>query len=181
MAARNRRGYGASLERVRTPRARTDPLGFVTMKLSSPAFTHGGDLPKRFGREHGNASPPLEIAEIPAGARTLALIMDDPDAPRGTFTHWVLFNIPAHTRAIQEGSAPAGACAGQNDYGGSGYGGPRPPSGTHRYFFHLFALDADVALSVGATRPQLEAAIEGHVLENATLMGRYSAAGSEVT
>lgn len=146
------------------------------MKLTSPAFAPGAPLPDRFAREHGNVSPPLAWSQLPPDTRSLALIMDDPDAPRGTFTHWIVYHLPPGIPALAEGQLPAGAAAGRNDFSDLGYGGPRPPSGTHRYFFHLYALDASLPLAAGASRRDLEAAIEGHVIENATLMGRYSAA-----
>lgn len=145
------------------------------MKISSPAFITGGSLPSRFGREEGNVSPPLQLAEIPPDAASIALIMEDPDAPRGTFTHWLVWNIPANAGELPEDHLPAGAIVGKNDFGDVGYGGPRPPSGTHRYYFHAYALDCRLELPAGAARPELEQAMEKHVLENATIMGRFSA------
>jgi Raf kinase inhibitor-like YbhB/YbcL family protein len=145
------------------------------MKLTSSAFNRGDSLPRRFAKEHGNVSPPLAFSGVPKEAQTLALIMNDPDAPRGTFTHWVIFNIPADTKELRENEIPASSVQGKNDYGDIGYGGPRPPSGTHRYFFHAYALDARLDLPTGATAADVERVIETHVLENAELMGRFSA------
>lgn len=145
------------------------------MKLTSPAFNRGDPLPRRFAKEHGNASPPLTFSGVPKEAQTLALIMNDPDAPRGTFTHWVIFNISADIKELRENETPVGATQGKNDYGDIGYGGPRPPSGTHRYFFHAYALDARLDLPTGAPAADVERAMETHVLENAELMGRFSA------
>jgi Raf kinase inhibitor-like YbhB/YbcL family protein len=145
------------------------------MKLTSSAFDRGDPLPRRFAKEHGNVSPPLAFSGVPKEAQSLALIMNDPDAPRGTFTHWVIFNIPADTKELRENETPAGAVQGKNDYGDIGYGGPRPPSGTHRYFFHAYALEAGLDLPTGASAADVERAIETHVLENAELMGRFSA------
>jgi Raf kinase inhibitor-like YbhB/YbcL family protein len=124
-------------------------------------------------------SPPLQWTEPPAGTKALALICEDPDAPRGTWTHWVIFNIPVGARALAENTPtsatqPNGAIQGKNDFGKSGYGGPAPPRGKpHRYIFRLFALDAALTLKPGATRQQLLAAVEGHILAEARLMGTY--------
>jgi len=145
------------------------------MKLSSTAFNRGDPLPRKYAKEHGNVSPPLSFAEVPDGAKSIALIMNDPDAPSGTFTHWVTFNLPAELRELRENEIPAGAILGKNDYGDVGYGGPRPPSGIHRYFFHAYALDTKLKLPAGASASDVEQALETHVLENAELMGRFSA------
>jgi Raf kinase inhibitor-like YbhB/YbcL family protein len=145
------------------------------MNLLSPVFSRGDPLPRHFAKEHGNKSPPLYFLDVPKEAKTLALIMNDPDAPSGTFTHWVLFDLPADVRELAEGDTPAAAVSGRNDYGDLGYGGPRPPSGTHRYFFRAYALDTKLNLAEGASAKDVEDAMETHVLENAELMGRYSA------
>jgi Raf kinase inhibitor-like YbhB/YbcL family protein len=159
------------------PRDATVPQVFATftMKLTSPAFNRGDPLARHFAKEHGNVSPPLTFSDVPKETQSLALIMNDPDAPHGTFTHWVLFNIPPKTAGLQENEIPAGAVPGKNDYGDIGYGGPRPPSGTHRYFFHAYALDTLLNLSAGASAADVEQAMETHVIENAELMGRFSA------
>lgn len=145
------------------------------MQLSSSAFQPGGDLPERFGHNAGNLSPPLTITDVPGAAQSLVLIMDDPDAPTANFVHWVLFNIPPRTGVILENEPPPEATAGRNGFGDVGYGGPRPPSGTHRYFLHLHALDRRLDLPAGATRIAVENAMRGHILASASLLGCYSA------
>jgi Raf kinase inhibitor-like YbhB/YbcL family protein len=144
------------------------------MKMSSPAFKDGGNIAAKFSREGGNTNPPLKIENAPANAKSLALIVDDPDAPGGLFTHWLVWNIDPKTTSIAEGSAPKGAIEGTNDFGSSGYGGPQPPSGTHHYYFKIFALDQALSLPAGAKRRELEKAMKGHVIAQGQLMGRYS-------
>ena len=143
------------------------------MKVTSSAFQEGGNIPSKFTCDGGNASPPLQIAGVPSEAKTLVLIADDPDAPGGLFTHWLVWNIPPQTNSIAEGSAPKGV-QGTNDFGKSGYGAPCPPSGTHRYYFRVFALDRELTLPAGAKRSQLNGAMKGHVVAQGELMGRYS-------
>ena len=111
------------------------------MKLTSPAFDNGEQIPPKYSFDGGNVSPPLHLEEIPNQTRSLALVVDDPDAPQGTFTHWVLFNIDPKTKVIKENSVPVIATQGRNDYGEVEYDGPRPPFGDHRYFFKMYALD----------------------------------------
>jgi Raf kinase inhibitor-like YbhB/YbcL family protein len=144
------------------------------MKITSSAFQQGGSIPSKFTCDGSDASPALRVEQIPGDAKTLVLIVDDPDAPSGLFTHWIGWNIDPKTAEIAEGNAPSGAVQGQNDFGKSGYGGPCPPSGTHRYFFKIFALDLQLDLPAGAKRSQLDAAMKGHVLAQGELMGRYS-------
>jgi Raf kinase inhibitor-like YbhB/YbcL family protein len=145
------------------------------LQLSSPAFAPGRPLPETCGRAHGNISPELHIAGVPAGAKSLALIVDDPDAPSGLWTHWLLWNLPPATAAIPEGAAPPGFVPGKNSFGGVAYDGPQPPSGTHRYFFHLFALDTLLDTPPGANRATLLAAMQGHVVAKTEIFGTYSA------
>jgi Raf kinase inhibitor-like YbhB/YbcL family protein len=147
--------------------------GGTKMKITSSAFQEGGNIPSKFTCDGGDSSPPLQIAEIPSSAKSLALIVDDPDAASGLFTHWVVWNVSPQTSGIAEGSTPKGA-QGTNDFGKSGYGGPCPPSGTHRYYFKVFALDRELDLPSGSKRSQLEAAMKGHVVAQGELMGRYS-------
>ena len=147
--------------------------GGARMKITSSAFQEGGNIPSKFTCDGGDSSPPLRIAEIPSGAKTLALVVDDPDAPSGVFTHWIVWNISPQTNAIAEGSAPQGV-QGTNDFGKFGYGGPCPPSGTHRYYFKIFALDRELNLPAGAKRNQLDAAMKGHVVAEGELKGRYA-------
>ena len=155
-----------------------------TIRLQSPAFADGGAIPKVYTCDGKDVSPPLEWSGVPDAARSLALIVEDPDAPRGTWTHWVIFNVPASVGGLGEGvpahervTVAAGgetALQGQNDFKKTGYGGPCPPSGTHRYIFRLFALDAELGLGPKATRQELLRSIKGHVLAEGKLTGRYS-------
>ena len=144
------------------------------MKISSPAFQNGGSIAAKFSHEGGNSNPPLKIEGVPPNAKSLALIVDDPDAPSGLFTHWLVWNIDPKMTSIAEHSVPNGAVEGTNDFGESGYGGPQPPAGTHRYFFKIFALDRTLDVSAGAKRREFEKAIKGHVIAQAELMGRFS-------
>jgi len=147
--------------------------GEAKMKITNSAFQEGGNIPSKFTCDGAGASPPLQISDVPSGAKSLVLIVDDPDAPGGLFTHWIVWNISPQTRTIAEGGPPK-AVQGTNDFGRSGYGGPCPPSGTHRYYFKIFALDRELDLPFGAKRGQLDAAIKGHVIAQGELMGRYS-------
>lgn len=146
------------------------------MIITSSAFEQGGEIPPAYTQEGEDSSPPLAITEVPAAAKSLALIVDDPDAPKGTVTHWVLFNIDPHVGVILDNSVPLGASQGLNVSGTMGYRGPKPPSGTHRYFFRISALDTQLPLQEGANREEVENAMKGHVLATAELMGRYTAA-----
>jgi len=145
----------------------------MKMKLTSRAFSDGEKIPERFSRQGGNTSPPLAWTHVPANAKSLALIVDDPDAPSGVFVHWLLYGISPDTTKFDENSPPRGVHQGTNDFGDIGYGGPQPPGGAHRYFFHLYALDREIDLAPGASREDLDRAIRGHALEEAKLMGRY--------
>ena len=147
--------------------------GGAKMKITSSAFQQGANIPSKFSCDGANTSPPLEIGDVPSGAKSLVLIADDPDAPSGLFTHWAVWNISPQTSTIAEGSTPKGV-QGTNDFGKSSYGGPCPPSGTHRYYFKIFALDRELDLPFGAKRGQLDTAIKGHVIAQGELMGRYS-------
>ena len=147
--------------------------GEAKMKITSSVFQEGGNIPPKFTCDGGDTSPPLQIAEVPSRAKSLALVVDDPDAPSGLFTHWIVWNISPQTNTIAEGSTPKGV-HGTNDFGKSGYGGPCPPSGTHRYYFKIFALDRELDLPPGTKRNQLVAAMKGHVVAQGELMGRYS-------
>ena len=147
--------------------------GGAKMKITSSAFQEGANIPSKFTCDGADTSPPLQIADVPSGAKRLALIVDDPDAPSGLFTHWMVWNISPQTGTVGEGSTPKGI-DGTNDFGKSGYGGPCPPSGTHRYYFKIFALDRELDLPSGAKRGQLDGAMKGHVIGQGELMGRYS-------
>jgi Raf kinase inhibitor-like YbhB/YbcL family protein len=144
------------------------------MRISSPDFSESGMIPAMFTCKGDNVSPGLEISGVPAAAKTLALVVEDPDAPSGTFTHWIVWNIAPGTKKVAGGAAPTGAAEGTNDFGNAGYSGPCPPSGTHRYIFRLSALDIAPRLKPGASRKDFDAAIQGHVIARAALMGRFS-------
>jgi len=151
----------------------------MPFELSSIAFEQGQAIPKQATADGQNVSPPFQWSDAPEATRSFALICEDHDAPRGTFTHWILFNIPADSRELGEGipaalNLPNGTAQGTNDFGKTGYGGPSPPPGKpHRYFFRLYALDRALHLSGGATKDQLLSTIKGHVLADADLMGIY--------
>ena len=141
--------------------------------LTSPAFRPRGSIPARHSCQGANVSPPLRWSAPPAGTRSFALILDDPDAPGGTFTHWVAWGIPASARMLGAGKAPP--LEGATSFGAVGYGGPCPPpgDGPHRYVFTLYALDAKPALARGVSKSRLLRAVRGHVLATATLVGTY--------
>jgi Raf kinase inhibitor-like YbhB/YbcL family protein len=151
----------------------------MSFTLTSSAFDEGGAIPKKYTCDGADVSPPLSWAAPPGGTQSFALVSDDPDAPVGTWVHWVIFNLPAGLDGLPEG-VPAdaepslGGRQGKNDFGRLGYGGPCPPRGTHRYYFKLYALDATLGLPAGATKAGLLEAMAGHVLAEAQLMGRYS-------
>lgn len=149
------------------------------MNIESSAFADGAEMPKAHTCDGTDHSPPLMFADVPAAAKSLALIVEDPDAPGGTFTHWLLYNLPPRTKFLPDGLAKTqfalkGAAQGMNDFGALGYGGPCPPPGSpHRYVFTLYALNAPLTLKPGATKADLLEAMEGRVLEEAKLTGAY--------
>lgn len=138
--------------------------------ISSPSFIEGGQIPKMYTADGDGINPPLVIDEVPDGTRTMALIMEDPDAPHGTFTHWTLWDIPP-AASISENSEPG--VTGKNSMNKTGYTPPNPPSGNHHYFFHVYALDYSPNLGTGSVREELEDAMAGHILAEGTIMGRY--------
>lgn len=144
------------------------------MNLTSPAFEHGTPIPRHFTCQGVNSNPPLHISDVPTEAKSLALIMDDPDAPGGTYVHWLFWNLDPRTEEILEDDLHAAAAQGTNSARIEGYIGPCPPSGEHRYFFKLYALDAELGLAPGAYVQDLAAAMEGHIIEECELMGRYA-------
>jgi len=154
------------------------------MQIMSKDFQPQSDIPARFTCDGENISPEVSWKDAPASTKSLVLIVHDPDAPRaGGFTHWVLYDIPNSVTQISENIAktenvPQAGNQGKNDGGNIGYTGPCPPSGTHRYYFHLYALDTVLALSPGATKADLERAMKGHVLAESELMGKYKRSGS---
>ena len=143
------------------------------LAISSPAFADGQPIPPKFTADGANLSPALAFANPPAGTACFALIVDDPDAPMGTWVHWVAWNIPSGARTIPEGRLPAGSVEGRNSWGRTGYGGPSPPSGTHHYHFKLYALDRTLELPRTADKTALIDAMEGRVLARAQLTGTY--------
>ena len=150
----------------------------MEISIESSAFQEGGMIPSKYTCDGINVSPPLKWSELPEETKSLVLISDDPDAPMGTWVHWVVYNIPPSLNEFTE-NIPAmkildsGAIQGTSDFGRIGYGGPCPPSGTHRYFFKLYALDDKLNLGPGATKQQVVDAMKGHVIAEGQLMGRY--------
>jgi len=155
----------------------------VPLKLTSPSVAHGGSIPARFTCDGEDVSPPLAWSDPPAGTKSFALIVDDPDAPdpeapRTIWVHWVVYDLPADARSLREGirtsaDLPKGARIGRNDWGKPAWGGPCPPVGRHRYFFELYALDVMLGDRGALTKRDLEAAMQGHVLAQAELVGTY--------
>jgi len=149
------------------------------IELKTTSFTPGGFIPKRFTCEAADVSPALSWTEPPAGTQSFAIIEDDPDAPSGTFVHWLVYDLPAAFRQVTEGQSRndqmlGGGRQGTNDFSRTGYNGPCPPPGRpHRYFIRLYALDAKLNLRPAATRRELDAAMQGHILAQAELMGRF--------
>jgi hypothetical protein len=141
------------------------------MQLTSPDFQHNGNVPAKFTCQGDDLSPTLEISGVPAGAKSLALIVDDPDAPMGNWDHWIVFNIDPAVQVIKEDTAPG--TLGWNDFGRVEWGGPCPPSGTHRYFFKLYALDVMLDLKPRVKKKDVERAMQGHILDKAELIGKY--------
>ncbi len=151
----------------------------MAFELTSSAFAQGETIPVRYTCDGDDVSPPLEWGDPPEGTQSFALANDDPDAPAGIWDHWILFNLPGEARSLPEGvpsdaELPDGSRQGQNSWRRLGYGGPCPPSGTHRYFFKLYALDTTLDLASGANKKQLLQAMEGHILGQAELIGVYS-------
>ena len=143
------------------------------MRVTSPAFANGESIPVKYTGDGENINPPLHVEDVPRGTKSFALLAEDPDAPRGLFKHWAVWNISPETKDLSEGSAPEEATELENDFGDIGYGGPCPPSGTHRYYFRIFALDTD-KLPTPSKAKDLPKAMTGHVLAEASLMGRYA-------
>ena len=146
----------------------------MALTLRSSAFEAGKEIPSKHTCEGTDVAPQLSWSGAPEGTKSFALVMDDPDAPRGTWVHWVAVDLPPSATSLPEGGAlPSGARSGTNSWGRTGYGGPCPPSGHHRYFFKLYALDTTLNQLAKATKEQLESAMKGHVLAHAELMGTY--------
>lgn len=143
----------------------------ANLTVKSSAFEGGKLIPKKYTCDGQDINPPISIEGTPKEAKTFVLAVDDPDAPGGTFDHWIVWNIPASTSKIAENSVPG--MEGQNGFGQIGYGGPCPPSGTHRYFFKIYALDIQLELPVGSRKRDAEKAMQGHILAKGELMGIY--------
>ena len=143
------------------------------MEIKS-VFEDGEQIPVRYTCDGEDISPPLEFLSVPSNARSLLLIIDDPDSPSRVWTHWILWNISPDMREIEEGTSPEGAEEGINDFGNCGYGGPCPHSGTHKYQFKLYALDTLISLSPGSTKGEVEETVKGHIIDKALLVGLYS-------
>jgi Raf kinase inhibitor-like YbhB/YbcL family protein len=159
----------------RTGSSAPTPTAAHDLAVTSPAFPDGGTIPRRYTCDGDDVSPPLAFTGVPAGAASLALLVEDPDAPHGTFTHWLVWDIGPHTTNLGTGQAPTGAVEGRNGFGRTGYGGPCPPRGDrpHRYVFSLYATDRRLSLAPGATPDDLRHALAGHTLASGTLTGRY--------
>lgn len=152
----------------------TPQLTNLNMLIASAAFERNTSIPAKYTCDGENVSPPLTFSGVPESAKSLAFIMDDPDAPRATWVHWTVWNIDPKTINIAANSAPPGIVEGKTSSGKSGYGGPCPPSGTHHYYFKLYALDTTLNLDESAEKQDLESAMAGHVLGQAELVGTYS-------
>ena len=144
-----------------------------SLRISSPAFENNKTIPKKYTCDGGNVNPPLKIENVPQGTKSLALIFDDQDAPRGTYVHWILWNLSPELREIKENSVPEGAVQGKNDFKQNNYGGPCPPSRAHRYGFKVYALDVRLSLGPTSTKADLEKAMEGHVISRGEWTGVY--------
>ena len=155
-----------------TPDALAEQREVSTMKVTSPAFAEGATIPMKYTCDGDDVIPPLVFSDVPHDAKTLALVVDDPDAPVGNWDHWVVWNIPATAKGIVEGVVPDGV-VGRNSWKKNAWGGPCPPDREHRYFFKLYALDTELELSREATKADLERAMDGHVLAKHELVGRY--------
>lgn len=163
---------------VTQPAANSNTPVKTEIKLTSPAFKEGEAIPRTYTCDGINITPPLEWSGVPKTARTIAIVADDPDAPGGTWVHWVLYNLPADNIGLVENlpateTLKAGGLQGRNDFGKIGYGGPCPPSGSHRYFFRIYALDGELLLKAGATKAELLKAMDDHVVLQGQLMGTY--------
>lgn len=158
-------------QKMETPQL--SPKANNNMKLTSPDFENNQMIPAKFTCDGMDINPPLEISEVPSSAQSLVLTVDDPDAPMGTWDHWLVWNIDPSAVLIEENSVPKKAVQGKNSFGKQPYGGPCPPSGTHRYFFKLYALDTQLTLAPSSDKSDLTSAMSGHVLGQAEIVGLY--------
>jgi Raf kinase inhibitor-like YbhB/YbcL family protein len=145
----------------------------AALHITSPAFQDNSHIPRQYTCDGKDINPPLVIENVPAETKSIALICDDPDAPMGTWVHWVLWNIDPTTKEIAENAVPQGAVEGMNDFKKHAYGGPCPPSGTHRYFFKVYALDTVLDISPNSTKSALEKAMKGHIIAQGQIIGLY--------
>lgn len=157
----------------------TKPVGKIEIKLTSIAFKNGGMIPAKYTCDGNNGSPPLSWTSVPNGTKSIAIICDDPDAPMGTWVHWVIYDLPVSIKELPENISSQeklknGAKHGINDFRKFGYGAPCPPGGTHRYYFKIYALDNETGLKPGATKEQLLKTMKGHVLAEGQLIGKYT-------
>lgn len=148
------------------------------MKITSTAFENNQPIPEKYTCDGSDINPPLKFEETPFNAASLVLIVSDPDAPSKVFTHWLIYNMPPSTLQILENQVPPNSMQGITDFGKTGYGGPCPPSGTHRYFFKLYSLDVILNLLEGASKEEVQNAIEDHIIDQAELIGTYSKKGA---
>ncbi len=146
----------------------------TAMKITSLAFDHNAKIPSKYTCDGDNINPPLEFVDVPENAKSLVLIVDDPDASGKTWVHWVVYSINPEVTEVEEDSLPEGGTEGMTDFGKPGYGGPCPPSGTHRYFFKLYALHTTLDLPKNATKAMVEEKMEGHIIDKAELIGLYN-------
>lgn len=144
------------------------------MKITSSAFEHNTKIPSKYTCDGENVNPPLQFLDVPGNAKSLVLIVDDPDAPSKTWVHWVVYNINPQTSDVKENSVPQGGIEGMTDFGKPGYGGPCPPSGTHRYFLKLYALDTALDIPRNATKQMVEEKMQDHIIDKAELISLYS-------
>lgn len=166
--------FGCSQKSQQPLDTQTQLLTQLSMQITSSAFKHNEKIPSQYTCDGDNKNPPLSIFEVPQDAKSLVLISDDPDAPMGTWVHWTLWNMDPKITEIAEDSVPQGAVEGTTSFGNTGYGGPCPPSGTHRYFFKLYALDTTLNLNTSAKTSDIEEAMKTHILAQAELIGLYS-------
>lgn len=146
----------------------------ATLEITSTAFSDQGEIPAQYTCDGEDVNPPLSVGGLPEDTQSLALIVDDPDAPAGVWHHWIVWNVSPTALEIRENRVPAGAVEGTNDFGNAAWGGPCPPPGLpHRYFFRVYALDVRLDLETGASKDEVERAMEDHILAQAQLIGRY--------
>ncbi len=163
---------GCAFLLVNLPGWADDP---AEVTISSPDFKQGDSIPVEYAKKGQNVSPEIHFGTVPATTKSIALIVDDLDAPTGIWNHWLVWNLAPDTTTIPEGKVPPGAVQGKNNFGDVGYDGPVPPTGTHRYFFHVYALDTTLTLAAGADRAALDAAMKGHIVGKGVTFGTYSA------